>query len=364
MRKGSQRAGTVLRPPPGRHRAILAPVMPANVTPDYKRAEEAFRAAKTADEKIARLEDMITLLPKHKGTDHLFADLKHRLAKLKEEAEGGATHRGGHAGIEIRREGAAQLALVGPTGAGKSSILGALTHAQPEIGDWPFVTRTMQPGMAFFEDAPIQLVDSPAVAPGAMPVNLLGVVRGADGILLVLDLSRDSLLDDLEAAAALFAERHVRFVRERADPRDRDAVRCLVVANKADAPGAADRLAILRETTADRLDVVPCSCASGYPGEPAPRRFGLRPARRAVPLAAPRAGLHPDSGTALRADQAFHGVRGRHRGGGVRARAQGLCRPAAVRPPVAGTGGSGARLAPRRRRGAAHRLAHRAGAGR
>jgi ribosome-interacting GTPase 1 len=236
--------------------------MPANVTPDYKRAEEAFRAAKTADERIARLEDMITLLPKHKGTDHLFADLKRRLAKLKEEAEGGATHRGGHAGIEIRREGAAQLALVGPTGAGKSSILGALTHAQPEIGDWPFVTRTMQPGMAFFEDAPIQLVDSPAVAPGTMPVNLLGVVRGADGILLVLDLSRDSLLDDLEAAAALFAERHVRFVRERADPHDRDAVRCLVVANKADAPGAADRLAILREATADRLDVVPCSCVS------------------------------------------------------------------------------------------------------
>ena len=235
--------------------------MPANVTPDYKRAEEAFRAAKTVDERIARLEDMITLLPKHKGTDHLFADLKRRLAKLKEEAEGGAGHRGTHAGPEIGREGAAQVVMVGPTGAGKSSILGALTHAQPEIGDWPFVTRSMQPGMAFFEDAPIQLVDTPAVAPDTMPVHLLGLVRGADGVLLVLDLSRDSLLDDLEAATALFAERHVRLVRELVDPHDRDAVRCLVVANKSDSPGASDRLALLGEAAAGRLDVVPCSCA-------------------------------------------------------------------------------------------------------
>jgi ribosome-interacting GTPase 1 len=235
--------------------------MPANVTPDYKRAEEAFRAAKTIDEKIARLEDMITLLPKHKGTDHLFADLKRRLAKLKEEAESGVGHHAAHAGPEIKREGAAQVVLVGPTGAGKSSILQRLTHAQPEIGDWPFVTRTMQPGMAYFEDAPIQLVDSPAIAPGTMPVNLLGVVRGADGVLLVLDLSRDSLLDDLEAVMAVFAERHVRLVRERAGAHDPDAVRCRVVANKTDAMGAADRLALLREMAADRLDVVPCSCA-------------------------------------------------------------------------------------------------------
>ncbi len=179
--------------------------MPANVTPDYKRAEEAFRAAKTVDERIARLEDMITLLPKHKGTDHLFADLKRRLAKLKEEAEGGAGHHGAHAGLEIKHEGAAQVVLVGPTGAGKSSILQRLTHAQPEIGDWPFVTRTMLPSMTYFEDAPIQLVDSPAIAPDTMPVNLLGVVRGADGVLLVVDLSRDSLLDDLEAVTAIFA---------------------------------------------------------------------------------------------------------------------------------------------------------------
>jgi ribosome-interacting GTPase 1 len=237
--------------------------MPANVTPDYKHAEEAFRAAKTVDEKIARLEDMISLLPKHKGTDHLFADLKHRLAKLREESEGGTGHHGGRSGPEIEREGAAQVIMIGPSGAGKSSILGALTHAEPEIGDWPFVTRVLQPGMAFFEDAPIQLVDSPAIAQGTMPVHLLGMVRGADGVLLVEDLSRDSLLDEFEAAAALFAERHVRFVRERADANDRDAVRCLVVANKADAMGAADRLALLREMAADRLDVVPCSCAPG-----------------------------------------------------------------------------------------------------
>jgi len=140
--------------------------MPANLTPQYKQAEERFRAAATHDEKLDALREMIALLPKHKGTEKLYADLKKRLAKLEEE--GAHTHRGatrhddpGH----VRREGAGQWVLVGPPNAGKSALLAALTNAHPEVAPYPFTTRVPLPGMMAFEDLLVQLVDTPPVSP-------------------------------------------------------------------------------------------------------------------------------------------------------------------------------------------------------
>src|SRR5262245_29305472 len=56
--------------------------MPANLTPQYKQAEERYRSATTPDEKLEALREMMALLPKHKGTENLQADLRKRLAKL------------------------------------------------------------------------------------------------------------------------------------------------------------------------------------------------------------------------------------------------------------------------------------------
>jgi len=245
--------------------------MPTNVTPEYRKAEEAFRAAKTVEEKIARLEDMIALLPKHKGTDHLFADLKRRMARLKEqqEASGRKTGRGG--GPDFTREGAAQVVLIGAPNSGKSSILKALTHAVPEIAEYPFTTQHLLPGMIEYQDIQIQLVDSPPVTAEFMPVHLLGLVRGADAALLVADLACDALLEDLEAVLQAFALRHVRFVREleesgpreKQDPDAGDPVRARVLANKADAPGAPERLELLRGLLGARLDIAAVSCREG-----------------------------------------------------------------------------------------------------
>lgn len=239
--------------------------MPTNVTPEYRKAEEAFREARTTEEKIARLEDMIALLPKHKGTDHLFADLKRRMAKLKADQEASGRRAGRGSGPDFTREGAAQVVLLGPPNSGKSSILKALTHAAPEIADYPFTTQHLLPGMMSYQDIQIQLVDSPPVTSEFMPLHLPGLVRGADAALLVADLGSDAVLEDLEAVLRVFSLRQVRFVpgltaggggdQEAVAAEGGDQVRALVLANKSDAPGAPERLELLRGLLAGRLEI-------------------------------------------------------------------------------------------------------------
>jgi ribosome-interacting GTPase 1 len=235
--------------------------MPTNVPPEYKKAENAYRAADSIDEKISYLEDMIALLPKHKGTEHLYADLKKRLSKLNHQAESHAKKTGRGDGLSFGREGAAQVVLVGAPNCGKSSILAALSEAHPEIGDYPFTTSRLMPGMVPYQDIKIELVDTPPVTSDFLPRHLLGLLRATDAALLVTDLSRDSLLEDLEAVVQVFRSRHVEFAGRSASD-DPDAVLSRVVANKSDAPGAGLRLELLREMLGGSLEIMPLSCAA------------------------------------------------------------------------------------------------------
>jgi ribosome-interacting GTPase 1 len=233
--------------------------MPTNVGPEYKKAEEAFRCARTLDEKIERLEDMIALLPKHKGTDHLYADLKRRMSKLQKQAEEKGRKTGAGPTLGFGKEGAAQIVLVGPPNSGKSSILNALTNASPEIGDYPFSTQVMQPGMVLYLDIQMQLVDTPPVTPEFIPTHLLSLLRDADAALLVADLSRDALLDELESVLQAFELRHLQFVRRKRES-SRDSILGRIIANKSDAEGAAARLELLGEMIGESLEILPFSC--------------------------------------------------------------------------------------------------------
>jgi ribosome-interacting GTPase 1 len=176
--------------------------VPANLTPQYHDAEERFKQATEHGEKVEALREMIALLPKHKGTEKMLADLRQRLSKLEREPEhaprGPRRADPGH----VRREGAGQWVLLGPPNAGKSSLLAALTNASPEIADYPFTTRTPQPGMMEFEDVQVQLVDAPAVAAGRTEPYMTNLVRNADGVLLVLDVAAD----DVDASARLLLD--------------------------------------------------------------------------------------------------------------------------------------------------------------
>src|SRR5574341_2542665 len=108
--------------------------MPANLTPEYKAAQAAFRKARDLRERLDCLREMLRVIPKHKGTDHLQGDIKRRIKELSEELE--RPQRGGARGgppLAIRPEGAAQLALLGPANAGKSSLHARLTGSAASV---------------------------------------------------------------------------------------------------------------------------------------------------------------------------------------------------------------------------------------
>jgi len=229
--------------------------MPTNVTAQYRSAEALFRAAKTTDEKRAALEEMLSTVPKHKGTEKLQADIKRRLARLRHDAErrlGKATH-----SVHVDVEGAAQVVLLGRPNVGKSSLLAALTHATPNIADYPFATTKPQPGMMQFEDVQIQLVDLPPVTENHMDSWLPNVVQGADAAVLVADASTPGTLAGIEAVRDRMASVHLPLVGdlpEDADPREMP-LQTLLVLNKADVVKA-DDFEVLEELYGDDFSTV------------------------------------------------------------------------------------------------------------
>jgi ribosome-interacting GTPase 1 len=245
--------------------------MPANLTAQYKEAEERYRKAVSHEEKGEALREMIALLPKHKGTEKLHADLKKKLAKHEEEGAhvaqsgGQAGHRGPDKG-HVKPEGAGQWVLLGPPNAGKSALLAALTHAHPEVADYPFTTRLPQPGMMEFEDVLVQLVDTPAVAAGHTDTWLPNLAHGADGLLLVLDVAADDLEPSWRALLELIERARVwpsgRPVPEGSSPLTVQRP-VLVLANKCDLDGDGTFAQLAREAIGGELPILSISATRG-----------------------------------------------------------------------------------------------------
>ncbi len=242
--------------------------MPANLTPQYLSAEQRFKEAATAQEKIAALEEMMAVIPKHKGTEKMRAALKQKMAKLRTEK--GKKHGVSKASAiyAVHREGAGQVALVGAPNVGKSALLAKLTHATPEVADYAFTTQLPQPGMMPFEDIQIQLVDLPPVAREYYKPWMGGLVRQADLALLVVDLGSDEVLDQAEDVIGIMEESRIRLASEVAAPGpeeepDQGVKRTLLVANKADLDQGGVNLGILKEFFRQRFDILPVSAVTG-----------------------------------------------------------------------------------------------------
>ena len=238
--------------------------MPANLTPQYLAADQRFKEAVTTQEKMEALEEMMALLPKHKGTEKLQADLRRRLAKLRVEADKKHGVSKASAMYSVQREGAGQIVLVAAANAGKSSLMARLTKAAPEIGDYPFTTRLPQPGMMPYENIKIQLVDMPPIDPSSYEPWMGNLVRQADLALLVANLGTDEMLDEIESVLALLENSKIRLSGQ-AEPQSEQAPirRTLLAANKCDAPNAPANLEILKEFFGKRFLILPVSAASG-----------------------------------------------------------------------------------------------------
>ena len=187
--------------------------MPTNVTAEYKRAEAEYKAALKPRDRLVALREMLRTIPKHKGTEHLQADIKKRVKELNEELAG--PRKGGARGgppTTIRPEGAAQISLLGPPNTGKSSLHDALTHSGAAIGPYDFTTQYPQPGMLMVEDVGIQLIDLPPISSTHPMPWIVNALQPADGALLVVDLAHPGCVADVEDLVQTLAERRVRLI--------------------------------------------------------------------------------------------------------------------------------------------------------
>jgi ribosome-interacting GTPase 1 len=250
--------------------------MPTNVTAEYKKAEEAFRRAREPRERLECLREMMRTIPKHKGTEHLQADIKSRIKQLTEELsapkKGGRRSGPSHV---VRPEGAAQLCLLGPPNAGKSSLHARLTGSRTEVGPYPFTTHLPVPGMLPHEDIHFQLVDLPPVSGEFMEPWLVATLQPADGVLLVVDVNDPECVDQIPALLKRLAEKRI-FLHERwpglscegESPRGPDDpfrldLPTLLVANKSDLDPDPREVEVLEELLGLRFPALAVSATSG-----------------------------------------------------------------------------------------------------
>ncbi|MFN2643835.1 MAG: GTPase [Burkholderiales bacterium] len=252
--------------------------MPANLSPEYKKAEQAYRAAREPRERLDCLKEMLRSIPKHKGTEHLQADIKSRIKELTDELAG--PKKGGARGapFALRREGAAQVCLVGPPNSGKSTLHVALTGSHSEVGAFPYTTQAPVPGMLAYEDIAFQLVDLPPVSRAHIEPALFGVLALADAAWLVVDLTDPDCTEHVTAIREELARHKIVFdenwPRQPEDYVLRLRLPTLLVANKSDLDPDPDEVKVLEELLDIRYPAFAVSAKTGRGlGELAPFLF-------------------------------------------------------------------------------------------
>ncbi len=300
--------------------------MPTNLTVEARKKWNEATNARNPKEKLKLLQEFHSLIPKHKGTEKLRAQIKTKMASLRRELEDKRRKTAGSrvSKFFVEKEGAAQIVILGKTNVGRSSLLTSITNAKIEASSYPFATRAPAPGMFKFQDLQFQIVEVPALVRGAAEgksggQRILALSRNADGLILMVDLSKNPveqltvILKELEMARLLIKKPRAKVDIERkhmgvglrifvigklvgATTKDVEALLksygiknaivkiygnaklddvedsifesvvyrpALVVANKLDVEGACENLKKLREFIEKRLLVVPISCKTG-----------------------------------------------------------------------------------------------------
>ncbi|MEJ2104998.1 MAG: TGS domain-containing protein [Ignavibacteriaceae bacterium] len=235
--------------------------MPTNLPPEYFRAEQVFREAESTSAKIAALEEMMSTIPKHKGTDKLRAELRRKISKLKEDQQkkkGAGKH---ESEFHIEKEGAGRVVLIGSANVGKSSILASLTNATPVISEAPYSTWSPLPGMMLIDDVQIQLIDTPPLTKEQAQPELFDLVRSADLILIIVDLQATPF-QQLEDSLKLLNQHKIIPKQKESETREERRIQfvpVLVVVNKDDNDQCDDDFEVFKDLLEIRLPLVPIS---------------------------------------------------------------------------------------------------------
>lgn len=248
--------------------------MPANLNPEYKAAEAAFKKSRDPQERLDHLREMLRVIPKHKGTDHLQADLKTRIKEISADLAG-PKKSGARTGPTtfIHPEGAAQVALLGPPNTGKSALHARLTGSHAAAEAYAFTTQYPQPGMFEHEDVAFQLVDLPPLSHEHPVPWMANTLQSADGCLFIVDVSRPGCVEEVVGALELLKERKVVVSSlwpddELSESDDEDPftihLPTVLVASKSDiVDHARDELAVLEELTGLDCPVLSVSAVTG-----------------------------------------------------------------------------------------------------
>jgi ribosome-interacting GTPase 1 len=228
--------------------------MAVNLPPQYHDAEARYKKGRTPEEKLAALREMWVILPKHKASEKVQADLKTRISELNDEIEHAKAgpKKPVHGTHKVPKQGAGQVVFLGPPNAGKSLLLSKLTKASPTVAPYPFTTREPVPGMMDFEDVRVQLVDLPPITPDHYETFITDITRAADAAVLFLDLSDDDGAAATQSVVERLKAARRELVPPGTPPTDDPTVyqlRTLLVANKADDEAADIRLELARDAS-------------------------------------------------------------------------------------------------------------------
>lgn len=232
---------------------VYAESMPANLPPQYYELDREFKAETDNREKLRMARELLRMMPKHKGTDKLQAEMKAKISKLNKLIQSGEKTHGAKnekSFDHIVREGARQIILIGAPNSGKSSLVGALTHAKPLVADYPYSTREPLTGMMEFETVQLQLIDTPPISNESFEPYLNNLTRQADLVLLVVDLAVESFLNDAELVIQKLKEHNVllRPFADEASDDPRIAMKKMVLCgHKEYEDESGERIAALRE---------------------------------------------------------------------------------------------------------------------
>ncbi len=236
--------------------------MPANLTADYKKAEQVYKGARTDEERLKALELMLSTIPKHKGTDKLQADIKRRISKIKKE---GSKKKGGgrQSSFEyhIEKQGAAQVTLTGLGNSGKSSIVDTVSNAEVIIGEYPASTIKPVPAMMPFEDIQVQLVDAPPVDFEATQKWVANILRYTDMIALVLDLADEPVLQ-YQLIEEQLLEWRIKLLKSGDEAPEISGEwykPAIIIGSKTDLPDTDEYLDEVRKTIGDDFPITYCS---------------------------------------------------------------------------------------------------------